>query len=111
MNKACGKTAPSDLPPLITKQGVRFPGLAHSSSVKSFQSPIIGRSHAHQEKLSSQVKRRSDITHDLLRNKNIDDDEDSFLLNQDLEMLYKNATGKSTSSLNFCSNSKRSKLN
>lgn len=82
-----------DLPQLITKPGARHPGLIGSRG-KPFHSPIVGRVVTHSVDVNDssrnyQLKRRSDISHDLLRAKNIED-EDSFIGNQDLEALCKN---------------------
>ena len=100
----------TDLPPLITKSGVRHPGLVNSNGVKRFQSPIVNRLLEGQGKLTNQMKRRSDISHEILRAKNIEE-EDSILLNQDLETLCKGAkTNSSLTSSNVLSSAKRSKL-
>lgn len=136
MEAAAGtKSSLSDLPPLVTKSGARQPGLAYSNSVRNipkFPTPninVVGGAgpataaptalSAISSKQTYQLKRRSDISHELLRAKSssvgstsaagsstttADDDEDSFLLNQNLDSLYQNAKSSGVS------DSKRTKL-
>lgn len=111
----------SELPPLVTKSGARHPGLTTSRAslgVGRHNMPLIGQTAANNaanktETRTYQMKRRSDISHDLLRarselvvnngnNNNEDDadDDDSILLNQDFDAMCKSAS----------STTKRSKL-
>jgi CRISPR/Cas system CMR-associated protein Cmr5 small subunit len=105
--KLASVAAVAELPPLVTKNGTRHPGLvAHlKGGAQKFHSPlIVNRTRPHE---ASQQKRRSDISHDLLRAKNIED-EDSFMVNQDLEALFRQA--KNNNSIDSSSGSSDSSI-
>lgn len=99
----------SELPPLVTKSGARHPGLTTSRAslgVGRHNMPLIGQTTAKTETRTYQMKRRSDISHDLLRarselvvtngnnnnEEDADDDDDSILLNQDFDAMCKSAS-------------------